>query len=111
LKRAIETIERIAPRTALQPLPTLLTLPTVAALSGDISPESRGTLESALIELLAALDSDSPVPAKPILEKLSTTLPLQALIGVRACIHQFDFRGAEVATVKLGRAYGIILEE
>jgi hypothetical protein len=58
-----------------------------------------------------ALDSDNPAPVKPILTKLSLALPKQALAGIRECVRNFDFRGAEAGAISLALDRGITLKE
>ena len=60
--------------------------------------------------LLAALNRDNPAPAEQALEKLAASLPVERLQAIRSCIDDFDFRGAEQATLALAQQLDLKLE-
>ena len=105
LAQVSAAIARFAPDTPAQ---VELSSP---ALAIDTSPESLAELKTLFVELMNALDSDNPAPVKPILTKLSLALPKQALAGIRECVRNFDFRGAEAGAISLALDRGITLKE
>lgn len=62
-------------------------------------------------ELMQALDTDSPDYAIKLLDDLIPVLPSAALLPLRNCIDNFDFRGAEVLVRGLAEQLGINFEE
>lgn len=64
-------------------------------------------LVSQLPLLMAALDGDHPAPAKALLEGLEPVFAPNALDAILACVHNYDFRGAEACTLQLASAYGV----
>ena len=84
--------------------------PSSPTLATDRSPESLADLKTLFVDLLKALDSDNPAPVKPILTKLSIVLPEQALVSIRECVRNFDFRGAEAGAISLALDRGITLK-
>jgi signal transduction histidine kinase/CheY-like chemotaxis protein/HPt (histidine-containing phosphotransfer) domain-containing protein len=105
LTQVSAAIAQFAPDT---PAPVELSSPVFAI---DTSPESLAALKTLLIDLLIALDGDNPAPVKPILTKLSLALPKDALAGIRECVRNFDFRGAEAGAIRLALDQGIALKE
>jgi len=104
LEQAIMAVERFAPRAEAQtPTPS-------PEIGDDISPESHAELKLLFVELLEALDKDSPAPVKPVLAKLLTALQPQELTGIQECVRDFDFRRAETTAIRLALDHGIILE-
>ena len=106
LERAVAAIDQFAP------------LVEVAATAASVQQaglvEKAGTplaLKALLIELLTALDTDNPAPASAILTQLEKEVPQHELSSIRACVQDFDFRGAEAATVRLADAHGISFKE
>jgi HPt (histidine-containing phosphotransfer) domain-containing protein len=75
------------------------------------SPAATDNAQAAplLADLLHVLDSDNPDLAEPILDTLARALSPEALIPLRACIDDFDFRGAEAVTRRL--AADLLMEE
>jgi PAS domain S-box-containing protein len=104
LEQAIMAIERFAPRAAAQ------ASTSSPAMGDEISLESQAALKVLFVELLEALDQDSPAPVKPVLAKLLTALQPQELTGIQECVRDFDFRRAETTTIRLALDHGIILE-
>jgi PAS domain S-box-containing protein len=105
LTQVSAAIARYAPDT---PAPVELSSPVFAI---DTSPEFLVALKTLLIDLLMALDGDNLAPVKPILTKLSLALPKDALAGIRECVRNFDFRGAEAGAIRLALDQGIALKE
>ncbi len=105
LAAAVAEIERFAP-----PAPLANDVPSTNG-SSVLSHEQQAGLKMLLIELLAALDTDNPTPAKNLLAELEKQLPQQALAGIWACVRGFDFRGAEASTFRLASEHGIPLKE
>lgn len=105
LTQVCAAIARFAPDA-----PTQVEL-SAPALAIDSSPESLVELKALFVELLRALDGDNPVPVKPILTKLSIFLPEHALVSIRECVRNFDFRGAEAGVISLALDRGISLKE
>ncbi len=64
-------------------------------------------VQTLLVELLRALDADSPIPVEPVVAKLAELLPVSRLAAIRSCLRRFDFRGAEACVVELGGALGM----
>ncbi|MCX7277254.1 MAG: response regulator [Burkholderiales bacterium] len=62
-------------------------------------------------QILGALDADDPTPVEPLLAQLAHHMPAHALEEIQACVHGFDFRGAEAAVHALARVRGIPLQE
>jgi hypothetical protein len=62
-------------------------------------------------QILGALDADDPTPVEPLLAQLAHHMPAHALEEIQACVHGFDFRGAEAAVHALARVQGIPLQE
>lgn len=58
-------------------------------------------VKSALNKLLAVLDEDNPVYAKPMIGELEKLLGAEALAAINDCILSFDFRKAEDLTRNL----------
>jgi PAS domain S-box-containing protein len=102
LGQAMTAIEQFAPHATAQAAP---------APAGDIPAKSRAELRTLFADLLEALDTDNPGPVKPILARLLIALPSQELADIRECVRDFDFRGAEVSTIRLALNHGITLTE
>ncbi len=71
---------------------------------------ARALLVTQLPLLMAALDSDNPAPAKPLLAAMEPVFPPTALEAIWACVRNYDFRGAEACTLQLASAYGVPYE-
>jgi CheY-like chemotaxis protein/HPt (histidine-containing phosphotransfer) domain-containing protein len=104
LGQAMTAIEQFAPHATAQ-------TQAAPAPAGDIPAESRPELRTLFAELLKALDTDNPGPVKPILERLVIALPSLELADIRECVRDFDFRGAEVNTIRVAQNHGITLTE
>jgi CheY-like chemotaxis protein len=76
----------------------------------EVSVDIRVEIGKMLMELLRALDTDSPGPVQLILSRLEKQLPVQALATIRECVHNFDFRGAESSVRALATEFDISLE-
>ena len=99
LQEACASIERFAP-----PVDAVGAGP---ASGPALSQESAAEVQALFEALLVALDSDSPVPAEPIMAKLAQLLPVRALADIRTCLRGFDFRGAESQVRELALELGI----
>lgn len=64
-----------------------------------------------LPKLMKALDTDAPDQALTLLDDLAVVFPPAALASVRACVDDFDFRGAEILVRGLADQLGITVEE
>ncbi|MES2877731.1 MAG: response regulator [Pseudomonadota bacterium] len=107
LERAVAAIDHFAPFVAAADASGAAEVPVLEDL-----PDSEGrTLETLLIELLAALDTDNPAPAQAILLLLAKQVPSQELSSIAACVQGFDFRGAEAGCFRLAGERGISLKE
>jgi len=86
-----------------------------ASSTEPAAPATTAELQTLFTALLAALDTDNPAPAEPILAKLGNRLPSQnvraELASIQACLRSFDFRGAEASTRALARLHGITPRE
>ncbi len=100
MNRALIAIDRFAPI-----VPTEITRQVAELPVGAMH-----QLKNDLQELLHALDGDSPGPAELILQTLLRQLSANQLHAIDTCLRKFDFRGAEIETLKLAREYGLELD-
>jgi len=70
-----------------------------ASKIAPLDSEKRQQALDWLLALLDALDLDNPDTAEPLIQQLETLLPSQSLELIRSTLVDFDFRGAEVATL------------
>lgn len=66
--------------------------------------------EPLMQRLIAALHTDNPDNAEPVLEALAPVIPAHHLDPLHALLDNFDFRGAELAARDLCKALGISIE-
>jgi len=74
-----------------------------------LNSEQLEIVSSLIQRMLAALDTDDPGLAKPMLEQLASRIGADQLSDVIASVEDFDCRGAEIATRKLASALKISL--
>jgi signal transduction histidine kinase/CheY-like chemotaxis protein len=74
---------------------------------GALSEESRLLLQSRFTALMAAIDTDNPMPIERVLNELLAWLPEARLSRIRDSVEVFDFRSAEAASMALADELGI----
>lgn len=87
-----------------------------AAEENPAPPSTNATLSkqqtsAIFIELMQALDTDTPDKANQLIDDLAVAFPIQTLTPLRNCIDAFDFRGAENVVRTLATQSGITLQE
>jgi len=114
LKHASAAIEKFAPAPAPAPAGRG-TLRPGAVYGGESSyladAEVKAQVAALLPQLMRALDTDSPVPAEPVLTKLAQLLPEPQLGQIQSSLRGFDFRAAERDVLALAQELGIVLEK
>ena len=88
-----------------------LSMPLSTPLSTPLTTGLANELATRLADLLTALHSDRPGPARPILSDLAKVLPATQLAPLQMALENFDFRGAEAATHALADALCIALAQ
>jgi PAS domain S-box-containing protein len=101
LQEACASIERFAPAPGA--------LPAGVQSVAVLDPEALTQVEALLAQLLDALDTDSPVPAEPIISRLAVELPARLLGEISAHLRGFDFRAAETSVSALAHELGITI--
>lgn len=101
IKAAVVSINRFVPSLA----------PTKAAPQNVEPTVSQAELGALFKALLEALNADDPTPVEPLLAHLAQQMPVHAVQEIQACVHGFDFRGAEAAVYALAQAQGLHLNE
>ena len=104
LRSAVEAINQFAPSEAVNERAGAATTPL------ENSPEERNELKELLRKMRAALDTDDPSQAEPILSALLIQRPRSELAELHNCIRDFNFRGAEQCVAELAVVHGIDLE-
>ncbi len=102
LQDACASIGRFAPTPGTLPANTAGGPPTLDA-------KAVAGVQDLLVQLLQALDTDSPVPVEPLMARLAGTLPPRLLGDIRASLRGFDFRGAESGVRELAHELGITI--
>ena len=105
LMSAVEAINQFAPDAVLNGSAP------AATTSLKNSTETREEFRQLLRKMRAALDTDDPSQAEPILSALLIQRPYSELAALRNCIREFDFRLAEQCVAELAAVHGIDLEE
>ena len=100
LHEACASIERFAPLPGAESAGP-------AALAAVLDPEAITNVRALLVQMLQALDTDSPVPVEPIMAQLAQILSARPMADVRTCLRGFDFRGAERRVLELAQELGI----
>jgi PAS domain S-box-containing protein len=101
LKQVVAAIDEFSPPAATRKGPTE---------THEMSVDEQIQVRKLLVELLGALDTDSPDPVAPVLLQLETHLPATVLGTVRECVANFDFRGAESNLRAMAVELGLSLE-
>ena len=123
LAAAVDAVNLYAPLAApatspAAPITAPISGPTVAAplVSDDGASPSADSkavlelkLEQQLIQLLAALDTDSTGPVKKVLTQMAELLPPSVMNKLWAPVLGYDFRAAEASALQLAQDYGIKL--
>lgn len=100
MNRALIAIDRFAPNVPTE----------VTQRANELPVSELHQLKIDLQGLLHALDGDSPGPAERMLQALLRQLPANRLHAIDTCLRKFDFRAAEIETLKLAREYGLELD-
>ena len=102
LKQVVAAIDDFSPTVATDASPA-----ETQEMPADVQIQVR----KLLIELMDALDTDSPDPVAPVLLQLEAHLSAAALATIRECVANFDFRGAESSTRVVAIELGVSLED
>jgi signal transduction histidine kinase/DNA-binding response OmpR family regulator/HPt (histidine-containing phosphotransfer) domain-containing protein len=106
LRQACDSIAALD--QALRPAATIPAAATATA--APASPPDPDTLSTLFTALRYTLDQDEPDGALPLLDALEAQLGAPALAPLRACVDNFDFRGAETAAQHLAESLAIAQE-
>ncbi|WP_394790472.1 response regulator [Rhodoferax sp.] len=104
LQQAIAAITRFAPPPAAPADGT-----DVTSAFAPLSTDARQDVTDLVNALMAALDTDSPREADPLLLKLLAQFPGSTVAAIQDSVRSFDFRGAEASLRSLAHKLGITL--
>ena len=102
LTAALADIAQLAPLPPPQ-APVPVPAPSANVLSDRVAP--------LLQSLLNALHHDNPGPSAPVLQALGGELPAPDVAALAALVQDFDFRGAEQATLALAQRLHVSLTD
>jgi CheY-like chemotaxis protein len=104
LLAALADIAQLAPLAhPVAPVPSPSPSPSETVLSERVAP--------LLQDLLDALHHDNPGPSAPVLQALGSELPARDVAALAALVQDFNFRGAEQATLALAQRLRLSLTD